>query len=624
MAIEIYEIGKILKIDYDLRITDKKLKFTLFPYKGSDIINTCLLFILSFSLLGIFANLIFNVEILMITFIFFGFVIAAILYIYPTQIHYTNMIMGYKKEMLNTIMRFSMYLTMKSNLEYALYNSLEHMDGILKVQFQEILLKLERKDYISLGEGFKDYSQIWNQYSPEFVDSLKLLEVAALSSEKEAQEIMEQSVEQIILSYNIEQKRSSEELSLKIGKVILAGIMLPVMILMLVPLISVFMPDTIKASILFLGFNVLIPAFLLTSGLKFSAYRLQLSNIKIDLDPEYKIIPPWVYTIAFAIFLIFAIPSFYYMIQNPPGEVDFDSFGLETIFFVWLIPTGISLAIYFITFYYVFKNQKIYDKHRAVEDDIPHLLNYFNTYLSLSVPMENIFKEITEDYKQHGFKNHPSVSLLDTFSFKLSNLKTNLNSFIKFDLKKFSPVRTFNEVIEQINSFAEFSLKEAAKVSKKIREQKVNIIKLNDYILTLLNNTITFVYSTMLMLAPLLSSMAIIMSLFVVKFIQFMSEQLETIANLGTTAGQRITIDLVDVTKIISPVYLELIIGFYVIQIILILALIKSNMQYGYSSFNIIKSIKQAQMGYVIFSICLFGGYFVFKTMFASAIGIDM
>ncbi len=620
---KIYELGKAINFNYDLGGIDEKLKFTLFPYKGSDIVNTAGIFCLGFITLSIILEFILGAEIYFTTFTFFGFVAATILFVYPTQIYYLNKIMEYKKEMLNTIMRFAMYLSMKANLEYALFNSLDYTKGILKEQFNNILLKLERKEYISLGEAFKDYTTIWNEYSPEFVDSLKLLEVASLSSQDEAKEIMDESIDQIILSYNIEQKRSSEELTQKITRVIMLGIMLPVMFMMLVPLVSVFMPDTIKASILFLGFNILIPTFLFVNGLNFSAKRLQLSNISIEESEDYKPIDKKTMIIAALVFIGFMIPATIFLMENDPSVVTFDSFGIGTIFYVWLIPAGISVSIYIVTATYYYNNRKLYERHRAVEEDLPHLLNYFATYLSLSVPMENIFKEIVNDYIRHGFKEHPSVGLLEKISFKLAHLKTNLKNFILVNLNQISAVKSFNEIIEQVTSFSDFSLKEAASVAKKVREQRINIVKLDDYILTLLNDTITLISSTMIMLAPMLGAMAIIMAMFVVTFIEFLTSQLEVVANLGGS-GDAIQLELIDIEKIVSPVYLELIIAFYVVEILLILALIKSNIQNGYSTYNVIKTVKEAQIGFLIFSIILFGGYWIFKSMFADVLGIDL
>ncbi len=621
----VYDIGRALKYNYEVKAydIDKKLKFSLYPYRGSEILNTAAVSLVFFVLYGLILEFVFDAEILFTTFTFFGFVISTILIIYPTQIYYLNKIMEYKKEMLNMIMRFSMYLSMKSNMEFAVHNSIEHTKGILRHQFEIILLKLERKEFISMGEAFKHYAMIWNEYSPEFVDSLKLLEVAALSREQEAKEIMDESIDQILLSYNIEQKRSSEQLSEKINKVIMAGIMLPVMFLMLVPLVSVFMPDVIKASILFLIFNILIPSFLFVNGLSFSAKRLQLSNIEIEHASEYKPISKKIYILTGISFLFFLIPSLIFLIINDPSDVSYDSFNIQTIFFVWLIPAGISICVYIVSSYYYFSNRKLYEKHKMVEEDLPHLLNYFSTYLSLNVPMENIFDEIKNDYIRHGFKEHPSVDLMDKIYFKLAHMKTSLQVFIKMHLKKVSAVKSFNEIMEQITSFSDFSLREASKVSKRIREQRINIIKLNDYIMTLLNNTINLIGSTMTMLAPLLSAMAIVMSLFIVTFIKFLSEQLQIIANMGNSSSP-ITLQLIDVTKIISPVYLELIIGFYVVEILLILSMLKSNIETGYSTYNIIKTIREAQLGFLVFSIILFGGYYAFKIMFSDIIGVDL
>ena len=619
----IYDLGRALHYNFDGGDSDKKLKFTLFEYTYSEIVLTSLLFFLFFLTLGFIVDFLFNIEILFVTFIFIGMIVASLIYIYPTKIYYLLKIVEYKKEMLNTIMRFSTYLSMKSNLEAAVLHSLEYTKGILYHQLRDILLKLERKEFRSLGEAFKDYSLIWNKYSPEFVDSLKLLEVASISSGKEAGEIMDEAISQIFLSYNIEQKRNSEELSSNIAKMISIGIMVPIMFLMLIPLVSVFIPKLINAGVLFFGFNIIAPALLLISALNFSAKRIQLTNIDIEVSDEHKPIPLKIFIFAFVVFLIFMIPAVIYLFNHSPSSITFESFDLETIFFVWLIPAGISVAIYIITSYYYFANIKLWKKFRAIEEDLPHLLNYFATYLNLSVPLENIFKEVTNDYSRHGFKNHPTVSILVKITFKLYHSKITLVNFVKNELPKLSAIKSFNESIEQVVSFSEFSLAHAAKVSKKIRKQRVDMLKLNDYILTLLNSSISLVGATISMLAPLLSALSIIMSFFIVTFIKFLSKQLEAIANLGSGAT-KVTINLIRIEDIVSPIYLELIIGFYIIQIILILSFLKTSIQEGYNFFSIMKVIKESQFGFLVFTICLFGGYFVFKTMFAGAMGVNL
>jgi hypothetical protein len=343
----------------------------------------------------------------------------------------------------------------------------------------------------------------------------------------------------------------------------------------------------------------------------------------IEESEEYS--PINKYNIIFAVFVVilFLIPSVLFLANNPPSEVDFDDFGLLTIFYVWLIPAGLSFGIFIISFIYVRKNKKLFLKHKSVEDDLPHLLNYIYTYLTLNVPMENIFKEIINDYDRHGFKSHPSVSILDKISFKLNHLKTNLKEFVDKFLDKISSVKSFNEILKQIISFNDLSTKEASMVTKRLREQRVNVVKLNDYILTLLSSTISLISSTMIMLSPLLGAMAIIMAMFVVTFIEFLTEQLEVIANLGNTGGG-VSLELIDVEKIISPVYLELIIAFYILEVILILALIKSNIQNGFNNYKIIETIRDGQLGFLIFSVILFGGYKLFQIMFADALGISL
>jgi hypothetical protein len=610
----IYELGRRFKIPFNLPKIDQKLKFVFFPYDTAEILSTCVIVFFLTIIGGFIVRLFIDVALFSYMGYFFSVLFAVILYIYPVNVYYTHQIMEYKEEMLRAVMRLSTFVLMKTNLEYAIEETSRHLSGILKRQFDDIIIRLKRKKNNTLGECFEYYTPIWNSINPVFVKSLRLLETASMSPDEDTRRIINETIEDILLQYNTLQKRASEELAESAKKLVGFGVLFPVMLLMLVPMVSVFLPNMINVSLMIFMFNVVIPTVMFVAALNFSTKRIQIDTIRIQDSPEYEPINTTVIIFSIGVTVIFSIPTLIYLnrfdFQNPTLQ----EYNLLSIFMTWLMVLGFVCGIWLFTFMYKRKYEDLWTRINLTEQDLPHLLQVFSTYLTLNTPVENIFGEVIDDYKTYGFRNHPVVGIFTKLNLVLLTSKKTVEDITRNVLPKLCPSVKVTELMSQIISFSSLSLRDAGRATRVMRDQMVSLYKLNDYIQTMMADTIGLINITVTMLAPLLCAVSVIMSTAIVFFVRFLTDQLEVISSLG--GGEATELNLIDITQIIPPNIIAMIVGFYLVEIILVLSVFQSNIRIGFDRFQIAKKIHSSVTGFWVFSIILFLGYYVFKTIF--------
>lgn len=611
---EIYNIGKVIPIGINIKSDEEDLKDIYYPYSTKEITATTFLMLI----ITIFSHYFFKLinPTLGTVIFFFGLIITIITYVYPTKIYYSKIIMEYQEEMFKAILAISNYVSMKTSLEYSFFHSAKTIKGVLKLEFTKIVNNLQRKKYNSLGEAIEPYIKKWNKVNPTFVKSLRLLQTAIMAENKDSIEIIEETIQTLMLNYKIQGKRSSEDLAQKAKGLISFGVLLPVMSLMLLPLLSVFMGNLVKPGAIFFIYDILFPTIMLLIALSFANKRIQIDTIKLDESPNYKKIPIWVYILATSIIIVFFIPGIQHLtkIDMASKTAAIREYNFYSIFSIWLIIFGIGIAIYFVTSLYISYHEKDWNNVKEAEEDMPHLLQILGTYLSLNISIENILPNISKDYKEQGFLNHPIVKIFDSLSKKILTLKGNVNDLMTRTLKKICPSQKVSNMLHQILTFSLISQKSATKSCKLIRNQTIATIELNDYIRTLLAETTALINISITMLLPLLSAIAIIMSILIVKSIDFISKELSSIQS--AFGGQMGSLNLIDITQIIPPTVIETIVIVYFLEMFFILSLFASKIEIGNDSFKFAKKLKSNLMGLLIFSIILIGGHFLLIELF--------
>jgi hypothetical protein len=608
--LNIYKWGEKSPLRFNIPSVEKKLRFVEFPYSSQAVTGVTMSLLVIFMFLTIVSKVLMpeNLrEFFTYFFSFTGIILTMAAYMYPVNIFYTQRMMSYNEEMLKAVMRISTYVSMNMSIEYAIMNTTDHLWGTLRTQFLDIERQLKRRVKNTLGEVFEYYTPIWNSANPDFVKALRLVETAALSDDEDRRKILDEVQETLIISYHTTGKRFAEELASNAKTLVALGVLFPIITLMLLPLVSVFMPNFLRTPLIAFTYDVLFPGVLLIMALNFSAKRIQVDTIRLSDSPLYEKPSVWIWGIGAMIVVCCAIPTIVHLqfIDMGTPESVAREYEFGGVLMCWLLGAGISVAVILLSHLYVHKYQKLWDEVDETERDLPHLLQTFSTYLTLNRSVESIIPEIIDDYKTHGFSTHPVVKFFTRLMHELKVSKKSLAELTEKVLPKICPSRKVSGTLSQIISFTDVSQESAAKAAKMVRKQTIAIYQLDDYIRTMLSDTVSLINITTAMLAPMLCAAAILMSMAIVKSLVYIGNVLASLT-MGTVKD----FSLVHVEQIIPPTVVEVIVSIYLIEMILVLSLFGSNIKIGNDSFQLIKALGNNMLiGFVIFSLILLVGY---------------
>lgn len=615
-AIHVYNIGRLIPLKLNIKSIDKRLNFVKFPYNSGEIITTSLTVFFGFILLSIITKPFSSF--LSYVFMFLGLVLPTVLYIYPSSVYYNHVLGDYNEEMLRALLRLSTFISLGNSFEYSFRETTKHLHGILKEQFQDIYRMLSTKQETTIGNAMKKYIPIWNKFNPVFVKSLRLLQTAEMSPKQERDNIIKETLETLLIEYHTASKRFAESLAGRAKNLVVIGVLIPIMTLMLLPLLSVFLPELVKPSILLFVYIVFFPAITLVMAMSFAANRIQVDTIRIEHSYKYKKLPLTAYIIPLGIAFVFSIPTII-QLNAMHSYLSIKDITFMPLINTWFLSLGLALAIYVFAYLYIKRYEKLWNEVYGIESDLPHLLQSFSTYLTLNISVENVIPQVIQDYEAFGMKSHPVVRFFKVLLQELATTKQNLMQLIKQKLPRICPSQKVSALLEQIISFTNISQKSAARAAKLVREQIISMYKLDDYIKTMLADTVGLINVTIVMLAPLLCAAAVIMSVAIVKSLNFIKEQLESI--FTALGGTNLSFQLVQVDKIISPFVIEAIVGVYLVETILTLSIFSTFIKIGNDRYQLLKNIKSNMVGFAIYSgILIIGYYFMLQVIFKAVL----
>ena len=606
----VYELGRKFPLVPPIDNWDEKFELVEFPYSSSEVASGSLICMIAASALAL---LLLPLPLLPYMFAFIGVILSLGSIVWAVSIEYSQRVVAFREEMLQALLEISNYISLNTSMEAAISFSSQNVSGTLGKQLRDIVEKIASKEYMTLGEAFGHYIPIWLRINPEFVKGLTLLQTAIETQASERAAIIDEVIETVILSYYDSGKRATENLSNQTKTLISVGVLVPMMSLILLPLITIFLPQLTNVPLLIFIYVVFFPSMLLFMSMNFATNRIQVSTIEVSTSPRFSEIPALWYELAFGLAVIFFIfPGMHILsinMETPAGVAR--EYSLESVFVVWLGLFGIFLAIELLAFLYAKRNEQVWLEMDETERDIPHLLQIFASYLSLTRSMESILGDVVNDYERHGFGGHATVKIIRALKEKLDNTKASIRTTMEKTLPQLAPSRRMVQILRRIAGFTEIDQKSAAKSAKMIRSQTLSIYKLDDYIQTLLAETISIVSISVTVLAPLLATTATVMAAAIVMSLEFIQQKINTV--LLAVGSETIDLELAKVSSIIPPTVLELIVGLYFLETTIILSVFLANIQSGTDRYRIAKVIfSNTLLAFMIYTFMLFGGYFAF------------
>jgi hypothetical protein len=154
------------------------------------------------------------------------------------------------------------YMRSSPNLEAALRFAAETLTGPLSWDLKKLLWDIHVGVYPNADAALSAYANRWKKENEEFAEAVNLLRSSASVEASRRNKLFDETVNLILTGTAEKTKRYVSDLRMPVMLIHALGVLLPVMGLVLFPIVVIFMSDTVSPSILFLGYDVILPVFL--------------------------------------------------------------------------------------------------------------------------------------------------------------------------------------------------------------------------------------------------------------------------------------------------------------------------------------------------------------------------
>ncbi len=567
-----------------------------------------------------FASMIISVAIYLITltfpflFAFLGFVTSMFVFYYAytlPQRKANEWMLKASSQMVPAILYLVVYMKHTSNLERAVRFASEHLEGPLALDFKKIFYNVEIGKFSTIKQALDNYLESWREYAPEFVESFHLVESSLYEpSDDRRMQILEKALQVILDGIYEKMLKYSREIRSPLTNIYMLGIILPTLGLALLPLASTLLGGILQWYHVMVLFNIIVPflVFYMTSQVLLKRPGGYGDATILELNPLYpKFISrkPWIKSALIVFpFIILGLLPFIFQVQFITSSLGLQSdytfaqigipFSQDTLMFDFKTVDGskigpfgpigvllsllipLSIALFFSMTYKAKTREIIKSKEdtKLLEDEFTSSLFQLGNRLGDGIPAEIAFAKVAEATRNQ--KTHDFFALVNQ-NIQQSGMSLDL---ALFDKRRgaivFYPSSLIATSMRILVESVKKGLQVAARSLMSISEYVKNIEKINQRLRDLLAEVVSDMRSNMTFLAPLLAGVVVGLSAMITMILNKLQSSVAAgsgtsgagVAGLGSFQN---ILSLFDVTKMIPPYFMQVIIGLYIIEIIFIL-----------------------------------------------------
>jgi Flp pilus assembly protein TadB len=534
--------------------------------------SAAIFFLILFIFIGIISSIIIS-PLYFLLFISFG-VLSYILIDFYYIVLYNNLNNKKKSQLVSLLLLLAIKLRQNPNVEQALLFAAKNINLPLKLDLLRLLRDIYNRKYISASEALIEYSRFWEKNSKFFYTGIMLILSALYDPDKDRRNFqIDKSIEEALEELLNELYEFSREIRSTINLVSMLGITLPVMLLTVFPLASIFLGNIFSPFILFILFDILIPflAFYATSYSISSKIINVFSNDDIYLffylkreDLKNKLISI-ASGLSVSILLFFII---FFVIYQYLYKFDISGILLSE-FLIFLI----GLSIVLIDFIYYSHYKDLYKSLEKIGTDLPPFLLSLSSALNEGYPLEKAMVYVYPKYKG---------SPIGSFISKVyQNLRAGLSFYdsifdIRYGALSKIPSSQLRATMELLYEASSQSPSEAAVITGIIAKYFLLMSKVKERIKDLVAEDLSQLKSLLRILAPIILGIVGAVSVMVTEILYKLSLQFSQISNLTSSSSNvsqyinslpNVIFNIFNLNSIISPASMIIIIGIFDVAI---------------------------------------------------------
>jgi len=558
-----------IKVNENKRRNFEKINEELFlDVNINQIDSSSIFFLILFIFIGIIPSIIIS-PLYFLLFISLG-LLSYILIDYYYIILYNNLNTKKKSQLISLLLLLAIKLRQNPNVEQAMLFAAKNINLPLKIDLLKLLRDIYNRKYVSASEALIEYSRSWEKNAKFFYTGVMLILSALYDPDKDRRNFqIDKSMEEALEELVNELYEFSREIRSAINLTSTLGITLPVMLLTIFPLASIFLGNMFSPPVLFILFDILIPliAFYSTNYAISSKIINVFSNDDIYLfyylrkkDLTNKLISV-ASGISVSILLFFII---FFVIYQYLYKFDISGILLSE-FLVFLM--GLSISV--IAFIYYSHYKDLYKNLERIGTDSPSFLLSLSSALNEGYPLEKAMIYIYSKYK--------GSPIGDFISKIYQNLRAGLSFYdsifdIEYGALSKIPSSQLRAAMELLYEASSQSPTEASIITGIIAKYFLLISKVKERIKDLVAEDLSQLKSLLRILGPVILGIISAVSVMVIEILYKLSFQFNQLSNLTSSSSNvsqyvnslpNIIFNIFNLNSLISPDSMIIIIGIF-------------------------------------------------------------
>ncbi|MCD6367511.1 MAG: hypothetical protein J7L45_00320 [Candidatus Aenigmarchaeota archaeon] len=523
------------------------------------------------------------------------------------------------EEIILAVIYMVIYMRASPNLEGAIRFAARNLSGPLAYDLRKILWDLEVRKYENIYDAIEDYLEKWKGNNG-FIEAMHLIRTSLEQPEARRHALLDEAVTRILDDTRENMKHYTQSLRLPVMLIYALGITLPILLLIMFPILFLMLSESINPVLLVVGYDIVLPSIIYYVTIQTLRRRpMCFSAPDISLHPKYsplgkikigdRLVPLWPFGAAISFVLIFFGAN---MMLKTPSKIDFLNL-IYSMIIVWGIGIGVSL----ISIIDSRSKNNIRQQIVKIQSEFAEVLFQFGHRLALGSPMEKAMEETVE--------KESNLSISEMFRKALDNMnRAGLALEPALFDRKFGAVWDYPSkmVINVMRVILEASKKgvrnaalSAMAISRYVKHMKITEEELKD----MLSETTTSMKFLAMFLAPLISGITTTMAAVMMMIFSTLRESLSAIQT--TEVSPNLNVMLISgwggVGETISIGVFQLIVGIYLIEVCILLAILINGIENGLSD----KVGEKDYIGWtlliglIVYTFSLFGSYYTFAPM---------
>ena len=540
-------------------------------------------------------------------------------------------------EIVMMILHMVIYMRNYPNLEGAVKFSASNITGPLALDLKKIMWDVHIGTYDSMEQGLLAFSQKWKVTFRPFSDSVNAIVYSLYTSGDRRLELLDESVKIILESLSERSTTYVTQLKSPITLVNALGILLPIMVLTMLPIITIFL-DSIDPIVIFGGYDIILPMLLLFIIKNILDQRVvTLPEPDLSLHPK---LPPknkfWlgeisVYCIIPAIIIL--IPFLYVAYANWDFITAASSEDMKTTFsaqermsmnswdiidrglymsYVLTFGLFLSISVYFLL--NSFQKIKFRKEILDMEDEFREILFGLGQEIDRGIPIELALKKIAPTLRgQHSAKLVERI--IDNINYKGMTFERAVFDEEEGAIRYF-PSKLIHSVLKAVTDASKKGTKISSEIMISISKYLSDIHRTQEIIMDRFSEILGGMKMQAQILLPLICAIMSVITYMIIQMMNFLGTQLESFTAKEALVGYTGLLTMFKNVNI-SPAMFQLAVGVYAIETIIILSWFMNGIIRGTDKISLYDSIgKNLLVGGVLYLIISLIALEVFKPFF--------